>query len=101
MVAVIKETSRPMRPDASPDAICEWQSCAKPFKKRKRWQRFHSPECRHAFHASQGDGAMRGVVKSVRVLKRGEVSVILRFGIEAREDVLKLEPGVLAEVSAS
>lgn len=92
------EPSSLMRPDASTDAICAYPLCRVRFAPRKPWQRFHSTECRHAFHRTQTDGGLRGTVKSVRLLKRGEVSITLRFGIEEREEALRMEPGKLAEI---
>lgn len=42
---------------------------------------------------------MRGVVSSVRMLKRGGVSVTLRFAMDERDRAAQLEPGKIVEIS--
>ena len=71
--------------------------CQTPFKPTRPHQVFCSKQCRSDHH-NAFDGGLRGVVSSVRVMRRGSVSVVLRFGIEDRERALKLEPGKLLDV---
>lgn len=67
--------------------------CLTPFSPRRSWARFCSTACRNEAAAKQLQTGMRGVVSSVRCLRRGGVSVTLRFTAIERERVLRLEPG--------
>lgn len=58
--------------------------CAGAFTPRRPWQRFCSAECRTSYHHELGH---RGMVKSVRRLKRGW-SVVLHT-----DDAEALQPG--------
>lgn len=95
-------TAIPMHCDASgADAAtrpCDY--CLSPFAPQGRQrtrQRFCSPACRTQYHAERIGQGIRGVVSSVRIMRRGSVSVVLRFGLEERERVLKLAPGDIFE----
>jgi hypothetical protein len=90
---------------ASDDAAtrpCDY--CLQPFapqgRQRKR-QRFCSVPCRNEYHAQRIGQGMRGVVSSVRIMRRGSVSVVLRFGLDERERALKLEPGKVVAVEGA
>lgn len=71
--------------------------CSTPFEPTRPHQRFHHPKCRQAYHAS-GDGGLRGAVTSVRILARGQVSVVVRFAPIDRDNALSLTPGAVVEV---
>lgn len=73
------------------------QHCQKPFTPMKRWARFCSKSCRIAFH-NACDGGLRASVSSVRILARGQVSVVLRFALDERDRALQFEPGTVLEV---
>jgi hypothetical protein len=81
--------------------VCDY--CLAPFaatgRQRKR-QRFCSSTCRTEFHAQRIGQGIRGVVSSVRIMRRGSVSVVLRFGLDERDRALKLEPGKVVAVDA-
>lgn len=83
------------RSSAVPDASCA--ACGAPFRRAKNWQRFCSPKCRAAYHVS-GDGGLRGVVSKVSVMRRGVVSVVLRFDLTERDRAGALTPGDVIEV---
>lgn len=80
---------------AGANMIC--QHCSKPFEPKRPHQKFCCTGCRSAHHAA-GDGGLRAAVSSVRVTKRGGVSVILRFAPIDRENAAKLTPGEMVEV---
>lgn len=92
----MSDSQQPIRSDASGEAICAYPPCGSTFSPRKSWQRFCCPEHRAAFHATQTDCGIRGVVKSNKLLKGGKRSVTLHF--DPTEDVLRLEPGKVAEI---
>jgi hypothetical protein len=71
--------------------------CGSPFVPRKRWAKFCSPKCRTDHHAAS-DGGLRAVVSKVSVMRRGTVSVVLRFGIDERDRAAALTPGDVIEV---
>jgi hypothetical protein len=67
------------------DPLCA--HCAWPFKESARHkgrQKFGSVECRNAWHEARRGHGMAGRVSSVRILKRGCVSVTIRFDLLAR-----------------
>jgi hypothetical protein len=68
--------------------------CSKEFEP-VRHQRFCSPRCKVKSH---GDGGLRGIVSSVRKMKRGSVSVVIRFDPLSAHNALQIEPGALIEV---
>ncbi len=79
--------------------------CTKDFTPKRAWQRYCSRGCKRAFERAQYiDRAamplahMRGVICSVRTLQRGVVSVVVRFGLDARQDALELMPGHLVAI---
>lgn len=90
------ETPSPMRSDASTATICGYLCCAQPFTPRKRWQLYCSDECRRAQFRVRGDDGLRGIVKSVKRLKGGKVSVTLHF--EDIDAALRVEPGRVMEI---
>jgi hypothetical protein len=71
--------------------------CGSAFVPRKRWAKFCSPKCRTDHHAKSDDG-LRAVVSKVSVMRRGTVSVVLRFGLEDRDRAAALTPGDVIEV---
>lgn len=73
--------------------------CLTPFKPTKSWQIFCSSACRTEGNARRAAEGIRGTVSSVRALRRGGVSVTLRFTAIERDRVLKLEPGKLVGVT--
>lgn len=73
--------------------IC--QQCPKEFEPTRAHQRFCSTRCRVKNH---GDGGLRGIVSSVRKLRRGGVSVVIRFDALSADNALQIEPGALIEV---
>jgi hypothetical protein len=86
-------------PDASAGKIvCGLMSCRAPFKPRKPWQRYCCDAHRREANRLRGDGALRGVISTMRVLRSGEVSITLRFGLEEREGALQLAPGNVMEI---
>lgn len=93
------QESQKNAPDASRDAIlCGLMLCRAPFKPKRPWQRYCCDDHRREFNKLKGDGGLRGVVRTTRVLQSGEVSVTLRFGIEEREGALQLAPGRVMEI---
>lgn len=69
--------------------------CQKDFHPTRGHQRFCSPRCRVKNH---GDGGLRGIASSVRKLRRGGVSVVVRFDPISADNALQIEPGQLLEV---
>lgn len=93
-------------PDASAQPTSEYLVCALPscgvtFRPVKPWHKFHSDKCRREFHRAQGRPPMRGVISKVSILKRGEVSIMLRFGIDEQDRARQLTPGRTLEVVES
>jgi hypothetical protein len=85
-----------MHPDASGDAICAYLPCSIAFKAKKSWQLYCCAEHRRLANALKADGALRGVVKSNKLLKGGKHSVTFHF--EAADDVSHLQPGRVMEI---
>jgi hypothetical protein len=85
------ETSRPT-------VIRACGYCFKSFLPRRPWAKYCSTACRNEAAAKKATTGMRGVVSRVSTMKRGGVSVVLRFGLEERDRVLKLEPGKVVGV---
>lgn len=80
---------------------CANPACGVLFEPKRPDQRYHNPKCRQQFNAMRtGDGALRGAVSRVSMLKGGEVSVVLRFAAMDRENALQVVPGQLVEVIA-
>lgn len=93
-------------PDASAqpvtqEILCGLPQCGVKFKPNKPWQKFHADKCRREFHRTQGRPPMRGVISKVSILKRGEVSIMLRFGIDEQDRARQLTPGRTLEVVES
>lgn len=73
--------------------------CAAEFAPRRADQVYCTAKCRQAhYHATKGDGALRGAITAVRRLTHGRVSVTLRFQPEQADYALRLEPGRVVEV---
>ncbi len=73
--------------------------CLAEFRPRRADQVYCSAKCRQAhYHATKGDGALRGAITAVRRLTHGRVSVTLRFQPEQAGYALQLEPGQSAEI---
>jgi hypothetical protein len=75
------------------------------FLPKRSHQRFCSTKCRAQFHtakANRPSPGPRAVVSSVRVMRRGTVSVVVvvRFQLDERDAALKLQPGQLVAVVA-
>jgi hypothetical protein len=81
-------------PDTSRE--CAW--CLTRFLPKRSWARFCSTPCRNEAAAKKAASGMRGIVSTVRIMRRGSISVTLRFGLDERDRALKLEPGVLVGV---
>jgi hypothetical protein len=79
------------QPASAATRQCEY--CADPFTPRRSWARYCSTACRNEAAAKKLQTGMRGIVSSVRCLRRGGVSVTLRFTAIERERVLRLSPG--------
>lgn len=86
-----------MTADASGAAERRCRHCGGTFTARKGWQLYCSPRCRSQHHGL-GDGALRGVVSKVSVMRRGVVSVVLRFDLTERERAQALTPGDVLEI---
>lgn len=86
------------RADAEADSSRQCGYCLTPFLPRRTWQLYCSTACRNEANARKVTNGIRGVVSSVRTMKRGTVSVVLRFGLEERDRILKLEPGKVVAV---
>ncbi len=71
--------------------------CQKDFEVRREHQKFCSNHCRTQFHAGT-DGGLRGAVASVRKLKGGMTSVVIRFRPIEAGNALRLEPGAIVEL---
>ena len=73
--------------------------CATDFPPRRADQVYCSPKCRiEHYHATRGDGALRGAITAVRRLKGGGVSVTTRMPPESAQNALRLIPGQSVEV---
>ena len=73
--------------------------CTTEFSPRRADQVYCSAKCRQAhYHATKGDGALRGAITAVRRLTGGRVSVTLRFQPDAADYALQLQPGGVVEV---
>lgn len=95
--AEVEETASPMRSHASTATICGYLSCcAQPFTPRKHWQLYCSDECRLAQHRLRHDGGLRGIVRSVKRLKGGRVSITLH--LDDIDAALRVEPGRVMEI---
>lgn len=99
-------TALPMHCDATSADVatrpCDY--CLQPFApqgRQRRRMRFCSSTCRTEFHAQRIGHGIRGVVSSVRIMRRGSVSVVLRFGLDERDRALKLEPGKVVAVEGA
>lgn len=76
--------------------------CTTEFSPRRADQVYCTPKCRiDHYHATKGDGALRGAITAVRRLTRGQVSVTVRFQPDAADYALQLQPGQSAEVVGS
>lgn len=89
-------SAAPVAAEADDTRPCAY--CLTRFLPRKSWQRFCAPACRTNAAELKLTTGMRGVVSSVCVMKRGDISVTLRFGLDERDRALKLEPGHLVGV---
>lgn len=90
-----------LREDCGVDAVtkCANPSCGVSFEPKRKDQRYCGAKCRQQFNASRiGDGALRGAVSRVSLLKGGEVSIVLRFAAIDRQNALSLAPGAVVEV---
>ena len=80
---------------------CECPHCAAEFAATRSDQIYCSARCRQAhYHATKGDGALRGRVASVRRLRHGGVSVIVRFAPGDADKAVQFCPGRVVEVVA-
>jgi hypothetical protein len=81
---------------------CANPSCGVSFEPKRKDQRYCGAKCRQQYNAMRvGDGALRGAVSRVSLLKGGEVSIVLRFAAMDRDNALQVEPGRLVEVLCS
>lgn len=95
-------TTTEMRPDAlahSEGDFLTCDGCHQPFRPVRPWQRFHSDDCRRTFHRLKGRGTFTATVAKVSILKRGEVSVVLRFPAEQQAQARQLTPGQVVDFS--
>lgn len=105
---MVNESATPTPTHSDASAAAEptaWLvSCAYCFRafvpsgRQRKRQRFCQQVCRTEYHAARIGQGIRGVVSSVRIMKRGSVSVVLRFGLDERDRALKLEPGKVVGV---
>jgi len=73
--------------------------CKAEFEPKRADQVYCGKRCRLTHNEERrGDGALRGAVSSVRVLRRGNVSVVLRFLPVDRDNASQLTPGTLVEI---
>lgn len=73
--------------------------CQREFEPKRSDQKYHSPKCRQDHYAANlGDGALRGAVSRVSLLKGGKVSVVLTFLPIDRDNALQVMPGSMVEV---
>ena len=73
--------------------------CAAEFSPRRADQVYCTPKCRiDHYHATKGDGALRGAITAVRRLKGGGVSVTTRLPPESAQIAFRLIPGQTVEV---
>ncbi len=71
--------------------------CQVEFTPKRPHQRFCSSKCRLENFAN-GDGALRGTVTGVMVVRGGLVSVTVRFPASEAQNALKMVPGAVIEV---
>lgn len=74
--------------------LCAW--CGASLAGKRRQAKFCGARCRQTFHKQK---APRGIVKQVRRLARGRVSVIVHFDPIDAPRALELMPGQLAIVA--
>lgn len=89
-----------MRPDASAHSVGDLvrcDGCMQLFRPVRSWQRFHSDDCRRTFHRLKGRQPLTATVSKVSVLKRGEVSIVLRFQAEQQAIARQLTPGQVVD----
>ncbi len=93
------DTTTEMRPDASAHFVGDLVRCdgCQLFRPARPWQRFHSDECRRTFHRLKGRTPFTATVAKVSILKRGEVSIVLRFPAEQQANARQLTPGQVVE----
>lgn len=72
--------------------------CSKEFTPGRPHQKFCSTTCRSRHHLAGTDGGLRGVVSSVRKMRGGVVSVVLRFSPVEAHDALNVDVGTVLEV---
>lgn len=73
--------------------------CLAEFSPSRADQVYCCAKCRQAhYHATKGDGALRGAITAVRRLTRGQVSVTVRFQSESADYALRLELSKVVEV---
>lgn len=75
--------------------------CLAPFTPRRKWAKYCGTACRNEANARKVSTGVQGVVSSVRCLRRGGVSVTLRFTAIERDRALKLEPGKVVAVDSA
>ncbi len=94
------DTTTEMRPDASAHSesdLIRCDGCMQLFRPVRSWQRFHSDDCRRTFHRLKGRTPFTATVAKVSILKRGEVSVVLRFPAEQQANARQLTPGQVVD----
>ena len=75
--------------------------CRTEFAARRTDQVYCCAKCRLArYQSTKGDGALRGRVSSVRRLRHGEVSVIVRFAPGDADKAVQFCPRRVVEVVA-
>jgi hypothetical protein len=75
--------------------------CHDEFEPRRPHQRYCGKVCRmQHYQQTTGDGALRGVISGVRVLKTGGTSITVQFALPEAQNALKLRPGQVLEVVA-
>lgn len=79
----------PLSPSASTCVYCGAPFPSKPGK------RFCKPAHRTAYWKDFG---LRGKVSKVSICQGGEISIVLRFGIEERERAQRITPGTVLSV---
>ena len=95
-----QDTAPEMRPDASAHFegdLIRCDGCMQLFRPARSWQRFHSDDCRRTFHRLKGRKGLTATVSKVSVLKRGEVSVVLRFATDQQAQARQLTPGQVVD----
>ncbi len=81
------------------EILCEWEECRKVIQNPKKGQRFHSLQCRQAWHKNHARAkGITGTAVSVRLLKAGRTSMVIHFDASERNRLAVFNQGQKVKV---